>query len=159
MLKFTTHESSSGSHFFITTLQENICLLTIQKLDKEEMFFDHDYLQDSVYELTVAKVTGNNENCTKKLAPTIKNIFDSFLEEKEETVVYISVPQDSPKYRLIKLHLTEETNPHIRLLLFKVDNNAFFFFFNEEKTSTIDVIVGLTQYFKLEHGISFINEL
>ena len=159
MLRFTTHESSSGSHFFITTLQDNVCMLNIEKLDSEEMFFEHEYLQDSVYELVIAKVTGNDENCSIHLAPTIKSIFDDFLQEKDEAVVYISVTENSAKYRLIKHYLTEDTNPHFKVLLFKADGIAFFFFFNEERTSTIDVIVGLTTYFKREYDISFINEL
>jgi len=157
MLRFTTHESLNSSHFFITTLQDNICMLNFTKLDQEEMFFQHDYLQENVFELTVAKATANKENCGKGLAPTIKSIFDTFLAEREETVVYVSMEENSSKYHLVTRYINNEVDPNYKMLLFKADNKAFFFFFNEHKTSTVEVIVGLTRYFKNEYGISFVN--
>ena len=59
----------------------------IDQLDKEEMHFDSDFLQDNVVEMVIAKASTIPENYCKELALTIKDIFDSKLKKQDKTIV------------------------------------------------------------------------
>ena len=95
MLNYTSDESSQSSHFIINTETENIILLSFNKLNEEDLFFNNDFLQDNILEMTIAKVATNNDCFCKELALTVKHIFDFILEKEISLRSHSSAIRDS----------------------------------------------------------------
>jgi hypothetical protein len=156
MLKYTNlQESSSSSFFIITTPQVNTLILAFNQLDKEEMHFDSDFLQDNVVEMVIAKASTIPENYCKELALTIKDIFDSKLKKQDKTIIYICVTEKSLKHQLMLRFINNNDNDHFNYLSFNVEDKVFCFFFNEKIISTVKTWSSLVNFFKEEYGINF----
>ena len=155
MLNYTSDESSQSSHFIINTETENIILLSFNKLNEEDLFFNNDFLQDNILEMTIAKVATNNDCFCKELALTVKHIFDFILEKEHNKIIYASLPYNCLKHQLIMRYIKDDENDHFKVFSFVIDNKVLFFFFNEEKTSSVDVLKALTEFFSNEYGVDF----
>jgi hypothetical protein len=158
MLQYTSNEGLDSSHFFITTLADNICILAFKKLEEEEISFNNDLLQNNVMEMMVVKSGIIGENFCKELSKTIKVLFDRVLEEKPGLIIYISVDEGSLKHQLIKRYVDNDVNDHFNILSFKAAGKVFVFFLNSQKTNVVKSYVALVNYFEDEYGIEFEEE-
>jgi hypothetical protein len=89
------------------------------------------------------------------LAYTIKNIYDVELYNNNNRLIYITIPEKSLKNKLIQRFVFSELNSNFKYISFPVDGMMFYFFFNEEKTSTIQAIFSLNEFFKKEYQLDF----
>ena len=120
MLNYTSDESSQSSHFIINTETENIILLSFNKLNEEDLFFNNDFLQDNILEMTIAKVATNNDCFCKELALTVKHIFDFILEKEHNKIIYASLPYNCLKHQLIMRYIKDDENDHFKVFSFVI---------------------------------------
>lgn len=159
MLQYTSNESLTSSHFFITTIQDNICILDFKKIDQEDVDFNDDFLQENIMEMVVVKHGIYPENYCKELAHTIKGLFDEFMNSKDDLIIYVSVEEESLKHKLIRRFVLEDTNDDFYVFSFKAAGNALIFFVNKEKTDVFEAYIRLSNYFEKEYGIEFAPSL
>lgn len=153
MLKYSSNESKTSSHFFINTNAESIHLLSFAKVDEEVMSFDNDFLQSNVVEMQIARVSGQRENFCCALGVTIKSIFDKLLYKYDDLIVYLSVPSGSLKEMLIDRYINDDTNDEFFGYFVTVDDYTLYFFFNEHKTSSVKCLSAIAEFFKSEYDI------
>lgn len=158
MLKYDSNESPKSSHFFIRTQKESLYILTFNKKDAEDQDFRDEFLQENVVEMQIAKVTLQNEAFCKGLAITTKHIFENILFKHDDKIVFLTVPENSLKQKLIDRFIESDDNNEIHFLRFVIDGYILYFFINEEKTSLIPVFAALLTYFKEEYGIDFTTQ-
>lgn len=154
MLKYTINESSTSSHFFITTQNESLHLLSFSKVEEEEIDFDDAFLQKNALQMTIARLSEPREVYCTALSETIKNIFDTLLFKKDDCVIYLSVTTDSCKDQLIQRFIDNDTNDQFTFVDVIVDDITFYFFFNNEKTNIVECISSINNYFKKEYDIN-----
>lgn len=147
-------ESPKSSHFFLNTSLENLFILEFQQRDVEEVHYDDDFLQENVVEMSIAKVSFNEEYCIKTLLPSIKARIDEILSV-DDAVVSITVFSNQLKHNLISRCLETTTDPNLQFLEYEVNEITFFFLFNEEKTSTIQLYNSLGNYFYKNYQIDW----
>lgn len=153
MLKYSSNESKNSSHFFINTNAESIYVLSFTGIDEEEMSFNDDFLQENVVEMKIVRVTDQRETFCTALSVTIKSIFDKLLYKYDDLIIYLSVPHNSCKEKLIYKYIIEDTNDEFFVYSVTVDGYTMFFFFNEHKTSSGKCLNSIAHFFKTEYDI------
>lgn len=148
-------ESSSYSRFLLYSKTGSIYMLCFDKSEAEEIFYDDDFLQENISEMTIAKVSKNNDNCCKDVADNIKTVFDSILNKYSNQIIYISISTNSPKEYLIKRFISEDLNSNYYYLSFSFGGLSFYFFFNDKKINIFQALESLIVYFKKEYGANF----
>lgn len=153
MLPYQSNESKDSSHFFITTKAESLHLLSFQKIEEEELFFDDDFLQDSVKQMSIARLSEEREMYCVSLSKTIKSIFDNILFKEDNILIYISIPEGSCKEKLIDRFMNEDQNNEFYGYSVNAGGYVFYFFFNDQKTSSINCLNSIAKYFKNNYNI------
>lgn len=155
MLKYTANEGVIRSHFFITTSLESIYILSFEKLEVEIMDFGDEFLQDNVVEMKVVRVTDKRENYCISLANTIKSIFDTLLFKYDNKIIYLSIPADSFKHKLIEKFILEDKNDEFHYYEYELNGYVLYFFFNGNKTNPIYTLGTIGDFFRRNYDIDF----
>ena len=153
MLTYQSNESRERSHFFITTKAESLHLLEFKKLEEEETSFGNEFLQDSVLEMKIVRLSDKREFFCKQLGDTIKRIFDYILFKYDDLVIYFSVPTDCWKRKLIDRYILDDNNDEFIVYNIAINGITIYFFFNQFKSNGITCLNSINEYFKVEYGV------
>lgn len=148
------NESPKSSHFLLTSGLENLYILEFSCKDIEEMHYNNDFLQDNIVEMSIAKVSYNDEHCLKRVVNEAKTHVDKILNIPNK-IISVVVSNNGLKHNLIKRLLSENKDTDLQYFDYEVDGVAFFFLFKESKTSTITLYNSLGQYFLENFEMSF----
>jgi hypothetical protein len=148
------NESPKSSHFLLTSGLENLYILEFSTKDIEDMHYDNDFLQDNIVEMSIAKVSYNDEHCLKRVINDVKPHVDKILNIPNR-IISVVVENKGLKHKLVKRLLSENTDTDLQFFDYEVDGVAFFFLFKESKTSTIRLYNSLGQYFLDNFQMSF----
>lgn len=154
MLQYNSNESANSSHFFITSPKESLYILSLQKVEEEEIAFDSEYLQENILQMTIARASQPRECYSKALAKTIKQIFDTVLFKRDDLILYLSLRSDSGKDKLIERYISEDSNDEFEYFVVdEIADYTFYFFFNKDKTDSFRCLSSILEYFKNEYNI------
>lgn len=155
MLKYILRESHDGSLFVITSLKENLFGLHFQKKDIEVRDFDDDYLQDRMVEVALVKFSIEKSHCIKSVIETCQGIFNQLISGNlKDKILYVTTETDTARSKLVE-RIAKNNNDKsvVRFRIQNLSGQNFYFVFNEEHTSTVEVINSLIIYFKKEYDI------
>lgn len=153
------NESNNCSRFFIRSKNESIYGLTFEKKDPEVLYFIDEYLQEKAIEMTITKLSANPDNCLKELAETIKNIFELYLFNNTDNVIYISVFKDSAKDKLINRYVEHELHMDFDNIKIHVGRATLYFIYNSTGSKTIDLLISINNFLFNEYGIQIFKSL
>lgn len=156
MIKYDLKESQNGSLFVVTSMKGNLYGLSFEKKDIEVQDFDDDFLQENMLEVLMVKFTKNDSTHIKYVVETCHEIFCEVIKGKfKDKIVFLSCENESLRAKLVERLILKKPEKHIVYLRIKnVSGQSFYFVFNEEYTSTMEVINCLIDYFKKEYDIS-----
>lgn len=160
MLRYNLIEGHNGSLFVITSAKDNLYGLNFTQKDIEELDFDDEFLQDKVLELDIVKLSKNKSQCIKKVVESCHKIFlDVITGKYSDKIIFLTLQDDSARSCLVENLIAQ--NGNLGLVHLKIENvigQTFYFIFNENHTSTMEVIIALKEFFANEYDINLIFE-
>jgi len=132
-------------------------MLSFTSVEEEEIYFNNEFLQENVLQMTIARISEQRETYCTSLALTIKGIFDNQLFKTDNLVIYLSVESDKWKEKLITRYILEDSNDEFCCYSIQIDGYSFYFFFNRDKTNSVECLSSIFKYFKTEFNIDLIK--